>query len=204
MTDKACAVVMLDEDGVTVTVGVVLAEPVAVPLSEIVWVTLVPFRLLSVSIRDPMRLPAAVGAKLIDRVQDAPAASVPADEAVLPINGQAVPPELFKVKFVEILGLFPLDGMENANGVVPLFESVTVWGLSLLVEPTVVALKVRFGASAKSIFAMMSWLRSTTKAFPLPSTARPSGLRKLLSKALTHPAETHPTGISLAHWCSLR
>jgi hypothetical protein len=135
---------MLDADGVTVTAGVVLTvPPVAVPVSEIAWVALGTFRLLSVSARDPLRLPAAVGAKLIDRVQDAPTASVPADEAVLPTNGQAVPPELFKVKLDEILGLFPLDGMENANGVVPLFQMVTVCGLSLLVEPTAVVAKLK-------------------------------------------------------------
>ena len=71
-------------------------------------------------------------------MQDAPAASVPADEAVLPINGQAVPPVLFKVKFDAILGLFPLDGIGSVSAVFPLFHSVTVCGLSLLVEPTFV------------------------------------------------------------------
>jgi hypothetical protein len=87
-------------------------------------------------------VPAAVGAKLIGRVQDAPVASVPADEDVLPINGQAVPPVLFKVKFVAILGLFPLDGIGSVSAVFPLFHSVTVCGLSLLVELTFVVAKL--------------------------------------------------------------
>jgi hypothetical protein len=126
--------------------------PVPVPLSEIVWITLGTFRLLSVSARDPLMLADDVGTKLIGRVQDAPAASVPADEAVLPINGQAVPSELFKVKLVEMLGLFPLDGIGNVSGALPLFDNVKVCGLSLLVVPTTADAKLRLGASAKSNF----------------------------------------------------
>jgi hypothetical protein len=181
---------MLVEDGVTVTVGVMFAvPPVAVPLSKIVWVALGTLRLLSVSTRDPLRLPAVVGAKLIDRVQNAPAASEPADEAELPVNGQAVPPELFKVKFVEILGLFPLDGIGNVSAVFPLFHSVTVCGLSLLVEPTVVDAKPRLGVSAKSSFTtpFPFWLPapSATNTFPLASTATPRGSIKPVANVLT-------------------
>jgi hypothetical protein len=144
VTDRACAVVMLVDDGVTVTMGVdLMVPPVLVPLSEIVWVAFVPFKLLFVSTSDPVMLPEDVGAKLIDSVQDAPAAKVPADPAVLPINGQADPPELFKVKFVEMLGLFPLDGIENVSAALPLFARVTVCGLSLLVEPTAVVAKLK-------------------------------------------------------------
>jgi len=116
---------------------------VAVPLSEIVCLTLVPFILLSVTASDPLIVPAAVGAKLIGRVQDAPVASVPTDEDVLPINGQAVPPVLFNVKFDAILGLFPLVGIGSVSAVFPLFHSVTVCGLSLLVEPTAVDAKLK-------------------------------------------------------------
>jgi hypothetical protein len=147
---------MFDEPGVTVTGGVVFAEPVAVPLSEIVWVAFVPFRLLFVSTRVPVMLPKEVGAKLIGRVHEAPAASVPADDEVLPVIGQAVPPELLKAKFVEMLGLLPLDGIENVSAVFPLFDSVNVCGLSLLVVPTTADAKLRFGASAKSNFT--TWL----------------------------------------------
>jgi hypothetical protein len=99
--------------------------------------------LLSVTTNDPLIVPAAVGAKLIGRVQDAPAASVPTDEDVLPINGQAVPPVLFNVKFDAILGLFPLVGIGSVSAVFPLFHRVTVWGLSLLVEPIAVDAKLK-------------------------------------------------------------
>jgi hypothetical protein len=34
-----------------------------------------------------------------------------------------------------MLGLFPLEGTEKLNAVLPLFSTVTVCGLSLLVEP---------------------------------------------------------------------
>ena len=129
---------------------------VAVPPSEIVCVTLDPFILLSVTTNDPLIVPAAVGAKLIGRVHEAPAASVPADDEVLPVIGQAVPPELLKAKFVEMLGLLPLDGIENVSAVFPLFDSVNVCGLSLLVVPTTADAKLRFGASAKSNFT--TWL----------------------------------------------
>jgi hypothetical protein len=115
---------------------------VAVPPSKIVCVTLDPFMLLSVTTSDPLIVPAAVGAKLIGSVQDAPTASVPADEAVLPINGQAVPPVLFRVKFAAILGLFPLVGIGSVSAIFPLFHSDTVCGLSLLVELTAVDAKL--------------------------------------------------------------
>jgi len=98
--------------------------------------------LLSVTTNDPLILPAAVGAKLIGRVQDAPTARVPVDEAVLPIKGQTVPPVLFSVKFDAILGLLPFDGIGSVSAVFPLFHRATVCGLSLLVEPTAVDAKL--------------------------------------------------------------
>jgi hypothetical protein len=153
VTDSAWTLVMLKEAGVTVTVGV-LTELVAVPLSKIVWVELGTLRLLSVSVREPLIVPDAVGAKLIDSVQDTPAARVPADGAELPVTGHGVAPELLKEKFVEILGLFPLGGMENLSAVPPLFNRVTNCGLSLLVDPTAVEEKLRLGASARSSFTI--------------------------------------------------
>jgi len=129
---------------------------IAVPLSEIVCVTLAPFMLLSVTTSDPLIVPAAVGAKLIGRVQDAPTPSIPADEAVLPINGQAVPPVLFQEKFAAILGLFPLDGIGSVSAVFPLFHRVTVCGLSLLVDPTFVDAKLKPLALALTL--RMRWL----------------------------------------------
>src|SRR5665213_1162584 len=114
--------------------------------------------------------PTEVGPKLIGRVHDAPASNVPTDGAVLTMSGQAVPPELFNVKFGEMLGLFPLDGILNVSVMFPLFDSVAVFGLSLLVEPTGVDAKFRVGASTKSSFTMRLFRLSATKTLPLGST----------------------------------
>ena len=38
-------------------------------------------------------------------------------------------------KFVAIEGFWPEDGMGRISGVLPMFESTAVWGLSLLVVP---------------------------------------------------------------------
>jgi hypothetical protein len=128
-----------------------------------------------VTTNDPLIVPAAVGAKLIGSVQDAPVASVPVDEAVLPINGQAVPPVLFKVKFAAILGLFPLVGIGSDSAVFPLFHNVTVWGLSLLVEPTAVDAKLRPLVLALT-FRMRLFPSSAMKMLPALSTATSQGL----------------------------
>jgi hypothetical protein len=85
--------------------------------------------LLSVNTSEPLMLPTEVGPKLIGKVHDVPASSVPTDGAVLTMSGQAVPPELFNVKFGEMLGLFPLDGILNVSAMFPLFANVTVFGL---------------------------------------------------------------------------
>ena len=125
---------------------------VAVPLSRIVCVTLVPFRLLSVRTRDPLTLPVEVGAKLIGKVHDAPIVSVPPDKEVFPIKGQAVAPLLVKIKLAEMLGLLPLDGIDNISGAFPSLYSVATCGLSELVAPIAVELKLKLGASARSLF----------------------------------------------------
>ena len=103
-------------------------------------------------------LPTDVGVKLIGKVQDAPTARVPAAGELLSINGQAIPPELFKVKFVEMLGLFPLDEMGKVSAVFPSFHSVTVCGLSLLAEPTFVVAKLRLLALALTFRMRWFWL----------------------------------------------
>jgi hypothetical protein len=113
---------------------------------------LVPLRLLSVRTSEPLRLPAAVGVKLIGSVQDASIANVPAELDVLPINGQAVDPLLFNVKLVEMLGSFPLDGTGKVSAAFPRFHRVTVCGLSLLVVPAGVEAKLRVGGSDTSTF----------------------------------------------------
>ena len=94
---------------------------------------MLPFRVLSVTTSDPLRLPEAVGIKLTGSVQDFSIGNVPAEPAVLATNGQAVPPLLFNVKFVVILGLFPLDGMGKFSVALPRFHRVTDCGLLLLV-----------------------------------------------------------------------
>jgi len=120
---------------------------VPVPLSEIVCVEAETFRVLSVSTSDPVRLPVPAGVKLMGRMQVALAANVPADPEVVVSSGQAVLPTLFRLKLVpERFGSVPVPGIGNVSAVVPRFSSVTVFGLSLLVEPTVVEAKFRVGA----------------------------------------------------------
>ena len=117
---------------------------------------MVPFRLLSVSTSEPLMLPEAVGAKLMGRVQDVPRASVPWELAELDINGQAVDPTLFNVKLTAIAGLFPLDGIGRVSAALPRLNTVTVFGLSLLVEPTAVDAKLNEGGLDAFIFN--TWL----------------------------------------------
>jgi uncharacterized RDD family membrane protein YckC len=98
-------------------------------------------------------LPPDVGTKLIGKAHEVSAARVPTDEDVLLVNGHAVPPVLFKVKFAEMLGSFPLDGIGNVSAAFPMFHAVTVCGLSLLVEPTAVDAKfIRYHDSETSTF----------------------------------------------------
>ena len=108
--------------------------------------------MLSVSTSKPLRAPAAVGVKLIGNRHDAPAASVPAVEEPLLRSGQAEVPLLFKMKFAAMLGLLPAEGTEKLNAALPKFSTVTVCGLSVLVEPTAALAKLRLGASARSSF----------------------------------------------------
>jgi len=84
--------------------------------------------------------------------QDAPAASVPAVDEPLLISGQAEAPLLFSVKFAETSGLLPDTGIGKLNAALPTFATVTVCGLSVLVEPTTVLAKLKLGGSAKSSF----------------------------------------------------
>jgi hypothetical protein len=100
-----------------------------------------------VSVRVPLRTPVTVGVKLMGNRQYASAASVPAVEEPEFSNGQAEEPLLFKVKFAVMLGLLPFDGIGKVNEALPTFSTVTVCGLSLLVEPTDVLAKVRLGGS---------------------------------------------------------
>ena len=49
-----------------------------------------------------------------------------------------------------MLGLFPLIGTGKLSAALPMFSTVTLCGLSLLVEPQGVAAKLRLGGSQKS------------------------------------------------------
>jgi hypothetical protein len=110
--------------------------------------------LLSVSTSEPLSVPAAVGAKLMGNWQDAPTASVPGSHELALKTGQAEVPLLLNVKFAAMLGLLPVDGIGKVNVAFPMFSTVTVCGLSVLVELTAVLAKVRLGGSAKSNFSM--------------------------------------------------
>jgi hypothetical protein len=105
-------------------------------------------RFESVNTSDPLKLPAAVGAKLIENAQEAPAASVPGAEELLSTTGQELGALPARVKFVVMLGLLPVAGTGKDRSALPAFSSVTVCGLSVLVEPTGVLAKVRLGGSA--------------------------------------------------------
>ncbi len=107
---------------------------------------------LSIKVSKPLNAPAAVGAKLIGNRQDWPAASIPAVEEPTLTSGQANAPLLLRVKFVAIFGLLPLPGIGKFIAALPMFSTVTVCGLSLLVEPGAVNAKFRLGRSAKSSF----------------------------------------------------
>jgi hypothetical protein len=106
------------------------------------------FRLVSVNTSEPLRLPGTVGAKVTGKVQLAPAARVADALLLLYVNGQLPPLLLSKVKFVAMLGLFPLLRIGKVSVALPLLIIVSVCGLSLLIEPTAVDAKVRLGALA--------------------------------------------------------
>ena len=130
--------------GDTVKVVVVVAA-VPAPFNKIVCVAPATFRLLSVATSLPLSGPSASGVKLIEPVQDAPAASVAALEPVVSC-GQVEPAPI--VKPAVMLGLLPLPGTAKVRLALPALIIATVCGLSALVEPTGVVAKVRLGGSA--------------------------------------------------------
>src|SRR5580658_9798743 len=99
------------------------------------------FSAVSVTTIAELNVPAEVGAKLRDNRHDWSAPSEPAGDP-LPITGHAVPP-LAKLKLTGTEGLLPLPGAGNERGALPMFSSVIVWGLSLLVDPGAVEAKLR-------------------------------------------------------------
>jgi hypothetical protein len=89
--------------------------------------------------------PDAVGDKFIEYTQETPGANVTGLDEPLRI-GQVV--KLPRLKLAGILGLLPEVGVGKISGPVPLFWTVTVCGLSLLVAPTDVDAKLSAGATA--------------------------------------------------------
>ena len=92
----------------------------------------------------------------IDAGVKARAASVPAVELAV-TSGHADSALLLRRKSAEMLGLFPLLGAGNVSGALPMFCTVTICGLSLLVEPAGVAAKLSEGGVARLISVTTVW-----------------------------------------------
>ena len=67
---------------------------------------------------------------------------------------------------------------ENVNAVVPTFATVTDCGLSVLLDPTLVAAKFRLGGFAKSTLNTSLLPRLAKYTLPLPSTVTPVGFQR--------------------------
>jgi hypothetical protein len=118
--------------------------PVPVPLSAMLCVAygLVALRELSVSTNVPLIEPKVAGVKLTTYSQELPLASEAALDALLSV-GQVV--ELPRLKFEEMLALFPELGVGKFRVAFPMLSTTTNRGLSLLVEPVWVFAKLRLG-----------------------------------------------------------
>lgn len=134
--------------GVNITAGVPADVPV--PMRLMTWVAAVALLLLSVKVSVAESLPDCVGEKLMVSVQVALGAIVAAKDVLL-IEGQAVLPVVFRLKFVveDKLGFVPEVGTEIVSGVLPTFVTTKVCGLSLLVELTAVDAKFNVGAAVE-------------------------------------------------------
>jgi hypothetical protein len=85
-----------------------------------------------------------------------------------------------------MLGFSPLPGTGKFSAALPAFSTVTVCGLSLLVEPITVGAKLRIGGSAKSSFNTRLLPPSAMYTLPFPATATPEGaFRALLGTVLS-------------------
>lgn len=126
---------------------------IPVPDKLIVCVLGLIFRLVSVKMSEPLIAPTIVGVKLMGSVQLVWAGNDPDALLLLPTSGQELLPLLLSVKLVEeILGSFPEEGIGKLRAVLPMFSTVTVCGLSLLVLPTaVVGTKVNEGGVLTTI-----------------------------------------------------
>src|SRR5436309_2476092 len=100
---------------------------------------------------EPVMEPGTVGAKLTAAAHEAPAARVAGLELDVTCGQVEL---LLKVNPVEMFGLNPEPGTSKVNGALPSLVSVTVLGLSELVEPTAVLANVKLGGLLKfSCFA---------------------------------------------------
>jgi hypothetical protein len=132
--------------------------PVPTPLNSMLC-DAATFRALSVNTSEPPKTPESVGAKLMGSVQDWPASSVPAEGPAVMYGHDDAPP-VFNEKFAATLGLLPPLGTGKLRTAFPIFSTVTVFGLSLLVEPGTVGAKLKLGGSAKSSFRMRLFVES--------------------------------------------
>jgi hypothetical protein len=149
--------------------------PVPVPLRGMLCVAfgLIALSALSVSTNAPLIEPEVEGAKLTRYSQEAPEASEAGFEAVLSV-GQVV--ELPRLKFVEMLALFPEVGAGKFSAAFPMLSTTTSWGLSLLVEPTAEDVKLRLGGVARLIFRTVWSPVFAIYIFPSASKTIPRGL----------------------------
>jgi len=78
-------------------------------------------------------------------------AIVPVVNDVLLIEGQAALPVVVRLKFNDDdkLGFVPEAGIDIVSGVLPIFVTTSVCGLSLLVAPTAVEANVNVGATVE-------------------------------------------------------
>jgi len=150
MTDKACAVLMLNEAGVTLTVGV-LGGVAPVPLRETVCGEPVA---LSVMLMAPLRLPTEVGINVTEILQFAPAArelphvcvSAKSPDALIEAIVSAAFPEFVSVMACAALvepvaceAKVRLVGASVTAGATPLPVNVIVSGESAALSVRVIA-----------------------------------------------------------------
>ena len=115
-------------------------------------------------------------------MQEVPAARVAALDEVVSCGQVELPP---MVKPDAMVGFRPEVGTGKVSVALPLFVTVTVCGLSELMEPTAVLKKLSAGGSAKSSFSTKLLLVPVKNTLALASTAMPAGLPALLLSVLT-------------------
>lgn len=114
--------------------------------------------MLSVTFSVPLVQPNAgdFGSKLMGSRHEPPAASEAGPEAPEGTSGQSAAVLLSSVKLGEISGLSPEAGTGKLSDAFPVFATVTVCGLSLLIAPLAVASNVRLGGWAVVSFRIRS------------------------------------------------